>query len=85
VPGSRVEVVWDVVRDAEGKRRLSLEWTERDGPPVEPPSRKGFGSTLLERVLPAQCHAEVALEFDPAGLSFRMKAPLIEERLVPSY
>jgi two-component sensor histidine kinase len=84
VPSGRIEVVWDVVRD-EGKRKLSLEWTERSGPPVEPPKRKGFGSTLLERVLPAQCHAEVAFEFDRAGLRFRMRAPLIEDRLVPSY
>src|SRR3954454_15367406 len=85
MPGGRVAVVWDVGRDDDGRRMLCLEWTERDGPPVEPPSRKGFGSTLLERVLPAQCSAEVALEFDPLGLHFRMTAPLIEERLVPSY
>jgi two-component sensor histidine kinase len=85
VPGGRVEVVWDVLRDAEGQRRLCLEWTERGGPAVEPPSRKGFGSRLLERVLPAQCSAEVALDFGPAGLTFRMTAPLIEQRQVPSY
>ena len=42
-------------------------------------------TATLERVLPAQCSAEVALEFDPLGLHFRMTAPLIEERLVPSY
>ena len=66
-------------------RMVDLEWMERDGPPVEPPKRKGFGSTLLERVLPAQCHAEVALRFDPAGLRFRMDAPLIEQRMVPEY
>src|SRR5215218_10207697 len=85
MPGGRVAVVWNVGRDDDGTRMLSLEWTERDGPPVEPPGRKGFGSTLLERVLPAQCSAEVALEFDPVGLHFRMTAPLIEQRLVPSY
>ena len=77
-------MVWDVVRD-ESRRMLCLEWVERSGPVVEPPSRKGFGSTLLERVLPAQCRAEVAIEFDRAGLRFRMRAPLIEERLVPIY
>ena len=64
---------------------LCLEWTERGGPAVEPPSRRGFGFTLLERVLPAQCKAEVALDFGPVGLTFRITAPLIEERLVPSY
>ena len=85
LPSGRVEVVWDVVRDERGKRMLSLEWRESGGPPVEPPKHKGFGSTLLERVLTAQCHAQVGFEFDRAGLRFRMTAPLVEERLVPSY
>ncbi len=84
MPNGRVEVVWDVVRN-EGGRMLLLEWRERGGPVVEQPSRKGFGSTLLERVLTTQCRAEVDLEFAPAGLSFRMTAPLIEQRLVPPY
>jgi two-component sensor histidine kinase len=37
-----VSVTWAVV-DAEHSARLSLHWRELNGPPVEPPSRKGFG------------------------------------------
>lgn len=83
-PQGRVEVVWDLVRD-EGRRKLHLEWTERGGPPVEPPRRKGFGLTLLERVLAIQCSAQVDVAFEPAGLRVRLRAPLIEQRQVPSY
>jgi hypothetical protein len=36
-------------------------------------------------VLPVQCNAEVEFDLDKAGLRFRMKAPLVEHRLVPEY
>ena len=84
VSAGRVRVIWDVVKE-DGKRKLELEWTECGGPPVEGARRIGFGSTLLQRVLPVQCDAEVNYVLDRAGLRFRMKAPLIERRLVPEY
>ena len=71
--------------DGAGRRVFSLTWTESGGPPVEPPSHKGLGSTLLERVLTTQCRADVEVTFDPAGLRVRLSAPLVEERLVPHY
>src|SRR3712207_35774 len=80
----QVRVVWDVLHE-DGQRKLDLEWTERGGPPVRQPPRKGFGSTLLQRVLPAQCDADVEYELGKAGLRFRMRAPLVERRLVPEY
>jgi two-component sensor histidine kinase len=84
VPHGRVEVTWSLKR-AEGKRRLFLEWKERGGPPVQTPQQRGFGSTLLERVLAMQANAEVQIAYDKEGLTFRMEAPLIEQRLVPEY
>jgi two-component sensor histidine kinase len=69
----------------EGVRKLHLEWRERGGPPVGEPQHQGFGTTLLQRVLPMQCKAEVEVQYDPEGLQFRMDAPLVEQRLVPSY
>ena len=52
---------------------------------VTPPQRKGFGSTLLQRVLAQQCNATVVIDYAESGLRFHMEAPLPEERLVPSY
>jgi two-component sensor histidine kinase len=79
-----VAVEWDVVT-SEGKRKLSLKWAEHMGPPVEEPTQSGFGMTLLQRVLPAQCEAKVRLEFPRAGLQFAVEAPLITQRHVPEY
>jgi two-component sensor histidine kinase len=84
VPDGRVEVVWSLRQVSEGQR-LSLSWSERGGPAVKQPTHKGFGSTLLQRVLAQQCNADIAIEYAPDGLVFRMDAPLAETRLVPQY
>jgi two-component sensor histidine kinase len=84
VPAGYVEVRWNV-NETEGVRKLHLEWREFGGPPSNKPQHQGFGSTLLQRVLPMQCHAEVEIEYAREGLRFRMDAPLVEQRLVPAY
>ncbi len=84
VPEGRVEVTWHLA-EVNGKRNLVLEWAEREGPPVEAPQRRGFGSALLERVLTMQANAEVKVSYEPSGLHVRIQAPLIEQRLVPGY
>jgi two-component sensor histidine kinase len=84
VPEGRVEINWDIRRPID-RFYLHLEWIEQNGPPVEPPSYTGFGSTLLQRVLTTQCSAEIGFDFDPGGFRFVMNAPLIQTRLVPKY
>src|SRR3954447_24803913 len=71
-----LEVEWDV-RGQDGGRKLELWWSEHDGPPVEPPSRKGFGSRLIQRLLATQCRAEIDFAYDRPGLRFRMSVPLV--------
>ncbi len=83
-PEGTLEVTWGIV-EQDRKRKLRLTWVEAGGPRVEKPSRRGFGTTLIQRVLATQCSAEVQYEFDPAGVRFRLEAPLVEERLVPRY
>jgi two-component sensor histidine kinase len=84
VPGGRIEVLWNV-RNLEAERRLDIAWTEHGGPPVEQPRRKGFGSTLLHRVLTDQCRASIRIDYERDGLSCRMDIPLTDDRLVPGY
>jgi two-component sensor histidine kinase len=84
VPSGYVEIRW-TVDEAEEARTLHLGWREFGGPPVKEPQHRGFGSTLLQRVLPMQCNAEVEVQYAEEGLRFRMNAPLVEQRLVPTY
>jgi PAS domain S-box-containing protein len=55
---------------------LRLDWEESDGPPVAPPSRKGFGSRLLERVLVRDLSGTIKLDYEPAGLRCTITARL---------
>jgi two-component sensor histidine kinase len=49
-------------------RALTLAWTEEGGPPVEPPTRAGFGTRLLHRGLAHELHGDVVVTFDPQGV-----------------
>lgn len=73
----RIEVRWSVSGTGE-KRALDLAWRERDGPRVEPPAHRGFGSLLLNTVLRMQLGAQVVVEYPPAGLYFRLTATIPE-------
>jgi PAS domain S-box-containing protein len=75
----RIEVNWDLT-DRNGERALLCEWSEFSGPPVIPPSRDGFGSMLLKRVLSQQIRADIKVDFPPEGLRLRMAVPLKFER-----
>jgi PAS domain S-box-containing protein len=74
-PGGRVAVQWSLSRDDAGPR-MALVWTERGGPPVTPPARKGFGSRLIERGLAAELSGEATITYDAAGVVCRISAPL---------
>lgn len=79
--GGQVRIAWRE-RPGEAGRRVQIEWVESEGPPVEPPARKGFGSRLLERALPAQLHGAVQLDFRPAGLRCEIEANLPSDALL---
>jgi two-component sensor histidine kinase len=55
---------------------LRLDWEESGGPPVAPPSRKGFGSRLLERILVRDLSGTIKLDYQPSGLRCGITARL---------
>jgi two-component sensor histidine kinase len=44
------------------KQRVHLVWTEREGPEVEPPKRRSFGTRMMES-LGQQLNGQVQLEY----------------------
>ncbi len=64
-----VDLRWDV-----SGGRLTLEWTERGGPPVGTPTSRGFGSRLLERLLGRDLGGEIRIDYHPQGLHCRITA-----------
>ncbi|KMS59702.1 histidine kinase [Novosphingobium barchaimii LL02] len=55
---------------------LELEWAEHGGPPVAPPQRRGFGSTLIEHSMAAD-GAHITADFAPEGVRWTMTLPLV--------
>lgn len=70
--GGRVAIDWTVADDG----TFRLRWAETGGPPVEKPSRVGFGSRLIERSLGPQFGGTVSTDYDPAGVVCTFAAPL---------
>lgn len=75
VPEGRVDVNWTVVPKTDGVWLL-LDWFERSGPTVLPPTSRGFGSMLLDRVLGPELGGKITTDFHPAGLRARIEALL---------
>lgn len=73
VPQGSVTVSWTVTPFRHGASQVSILWRERDGPLVQQPKRRGFGSQLLEKGL---VPGSVRLDFQPDGLECRINLPL---------
>jgi two-component sensor histidine kinase len=70
-----VAVSWTVTGSGTDAR-FSWRWEEKGGPSVIPPSRKGFGSTLLEGAIASDQAIKPRLSFNPNGFVYELGAPL---------
>ena len=68
----RVDVDWR----AHGLDGIEIDWRESRGPRVEPPSRRGFGSRLIEQGVARELAGETQMIFAADGLWCRMRLPL---------
>jgi two-component sensor histidine kinase len=61
---------------------LHLLWRESGGPLVNPPTRRGFGSVIIERVVPFDLQGTTAIRYLPTGFEADFFIP--EQHLVPA-
>ena len=69
--GGHVDIGWAACGD-----QLDITWTEKGGPPVHPPERRGFGSRIVELALPNELGGAVEVDYRREGLRCRIHAPL---------
>ena len=69
----KVRLNW-LIREEGGERLFTFRWKEEGGPIVAAPQRKGFGSTVLERVMAE--YFEVRIDFAASGVIYEMRGPL---------
>jgi two-component sensor histidine kinase len=72
VPAGRVEIAWAVDPDNE---RLHFTWTEQGGPVVTAPTRRSFGTRLIE-TLGRQLNGTVEMTYDSSGFIYALDVPL---------
>jgi PAS domain S-box-containing protein len=73
-----IAISWDV-KDDDQPGSIEIKWLESGGPPVQPPSRKGFGSTLLDRALAHELSGTALLCFAPEGFVCTLCFPLSQK------
>jgi PAS domain S-box-containing protein len=71
VPDGHVRVEWS----HEHNGRLVLRWTEKGGPPVEPPTRRGFGARVIEKMVRGQLKGELHFAWHPEGVACEIVLP----------
>jgi two-component sensor histidine kinase len=74
VPGGRVSIAGSVAQ-VNGASQFFLVWSESGGPPVEKPTRKGFGSVILFDAA-KQFGMEVSVNYDIRGMSYELRVPM---------
>jgi PAS domain S-box-containing protein len=66
----RVDLRWNFSDSA-----FTVSWTEREGPTVSPPKRRGFGTTVIERMAQSSLGGTVDLDYAPSGLTWCLTCP----------
>lgn len=74
-----VTVSWE--RDA--LDHLVLHWCESGGPAVQAPTRRGFGTALIERSVPYELKGEAEVRYELTGLRARFTVPPAFVRAAP--
>jgi two-component sensor histidine kinase len=67
----RVVISWGLVDGG-----FVFEWLEQGGPEVQMPTRRSFGSTLIERLVPSYFGGVGVIDFRPQGIHFKLTGEL---------
>ena len=73
VPNGHVRIEWS----HEQNGQLVLRWTEKGGPPVEPPTHRGFGARVMENMVRGQFKGELKFDWHPEGLACEIVLPSV--------
>lgn len=69
-----IAITWTIESKPDG-RWLCLHWREKNGPAVTPPTRKGFGSRVIEQGLPHELGGTVDIDYAPGGIVCTIHVP----------
>lgn len=76
----RLTVEWSLQHRDSNLATLLMNWSEHDGPLVEPPGESGFGTSVINGLIHYQLRGSVETRFDPSGFTCSMVIPLHPDR-----
>ncbi|MDA8870011.1 GAF domain-containing protein [Rhizobiaceae bacterium] len=65
----------DIVWERDDMERLVINWRERGGPAVRAPTRRGFGTTIIDRSIPFELKGEAEVRYEVTGVVGRFVLP----------
>jgi two-component sensor histidine kinase/CheY-like chemotaxis protein len=71
----RIEIAWEIDSNRADPVFL-MRWTERDGPPLVAPTRRGFGTTVVTKMVEMSLDGTTILDYSTNGLIWRLACPL---------
>lgn len=74
MPGGKVSITWELVNESLAR----IEWIESNGPKVNLPQKRGFGTDLIEKIVAHELRHPVELEFHPEGVRCTLLVPVRE-------
>ncbi|MEZ5840786.1 MAG: sensor histidine kinase [Hyphomicrobiales bacterium] len=74
-PAATLTVRWSLLATGR-KRLLTLDWDERTGLPIAPPTKRGFGSRLIDANIRGELGGSIERRFVEDGLSIHIELPL---------
>jgi PAS domain S-box-containing protein len=75
VPGGKVHISWHQQSGPDGETLCHISWVESGGPPVERPSRRGFGRVVSERTVARAVQGDVTVDYASSGLRWTLVFP----------
>ena len=54
---------------------MLIDWVERGGPPVQPPTRRGFGTTIIETSIPHELRGDAEISYKVTGVEAHFRLP----------
>ncbi len=73
IAAGKIHIYWDIIDQGENAV-FEFNWVESKGPKVEQPSRRGFGSRMIEQALAGYFNGSAELSYKTEGLSFVLKS-----------
>jgi two-component sensor histidine kinase len=77
--GGRVTAGWEI-KDSDSGRLFCFQWQEHDHEIIKPPTRQGFGTKLLTRLVPGDLSGRATLNYESGWFRYDLEAPV--ERVV---